>query len=172
MGSRQQRNKTWCSPFPKNTLKKNHAPVEWLAQNIYWMLAEDLKPPKRGRNPPHNWGAEKGGGKRRGKREEEKKSGLRMELAFLKGSCTVWDQHSWEGAVKKEKEPTPWEAMVLEAEPQSLREKCSSWIEEGKAERDLPRPSVPLPSDNTVWDTQARAGQWGTGFRGQFWEKD
>ena len=28
--------------------------------------------------------------------------------------------------------------------PQSLREKCSSWTEEGKAERKSQRPSVPL----------------------------
>ena len=29
--------------------------------------------------------------------------------------------------------------------PQSLREKCSSWTEEGKAKRELQRPSVPPP---------------------------
>ena len=29
--------------------------------------------------------------------------------------------------------------------PQSLREKCSSWIEEDKAEREPQRPSVPPP---------------------------
>ena len=33
----------------------------------------------------------------------------------------------------------------MERKPQSIREKCSSWTEEGKIERDLHRPSVPLP---------------------------
>ena len=33
---------------------KTHLHVEQLAQNIYQMLAEDLKSLKRARNPPHN----------------------------------------------------------------------------------------------------------------------
>ena len=53
------------------------------------MLAEDLKSPKRARNPPHNWVEQKG--------RKEREKGLRMGLALPRGSC------------EKGKEPTPWE---------------------------------------------------------------
>ena len=38
----------------------------------------------------------------------------------------------------------------MEREPQSLGEKCSSWTEEGKAEREPHRPSVPLPGHHSL----------------------
>ena len=45
-----------------------------------------------------------------------------------------------------------------EEELQSLKEKSSSWTEEGKEERELHRPSLPPPSDTTASDTQTGAG--------------
>ena len=51
-----------------------------------------------------------------------------------------------------------------EGEPQSLREKCSSRSEEGKVERKLQGPSVPLPGT-------LRQGL-GLGYRGQIWRED
>ena len=36
--------------------------------------------------------------------------------------------------------------------PQTLRKKRSCWTEEGKAERELHRPSVSQPPDTTAWD--------------------
>ena len=56
----------WHSPSPTNTSKKS-LHVEQLAQNIYWLLAEDLRPLKRARYPSHNWVEQKK------KREREKK---------------------------------------------------------------------------------------------------
>ena len=44
------------------------------------MLAEKLKPPKRARNPPHNW-VEKS------RRRERETEGIRTGIALLRGSC-------------------------------------------------------------------------------------
>ena len=52
------------------------------------MLTEDLKPPKRARNPPHNWAEQKG------KKERE---GTRMGLELFERGC------------ERRKEPTSWE---------------------------------------------------------------
>ena len=61
--------------FSHKHIKKN-LHVEQFIQNIYWTLAEDLKPSKRARNPSHNWVEQK-------KKEREKEA----ELALLRGSC-------------------------------------------------------------------------------------
>ena len=53
-------------------------------------MAEELKCPKKARNPPHNCVEQKE------EREREEGRGIRRKLAFMTGSC--------------EKEPTPWEA--------------------------------------------------------------
>ena len=69
------------------------------------MLAEKLKPPKRARNPPHNW-VEKS------RRRERETEGIRTGIALLRGSCG------------REKEPTPWEATLLtgrSAEPRNFK---------------------------------------------------
>ena len=59
--------------FSHKHIKKNpHLHVEQFTQNIYWKLAEELKPPKRAGNPPHNWVEQK---KKKREREREKKSG-------------------------------------------------------------------------------------------------
>ena len=84
-----QRSKMCLSPSPTNTLKKNLR-VEWFAQKIYWMLSEDIKPPKKARNSPHNWVEQKG------KRRE--REGIKTGIALLRQSF------------KRRKEPTPWEA--------------------------------------------------------------
>ena len=55
------------------------------------MLAEELKPPKRARNPQHNWVKQK-------KKKEREKKIIRTGLAFLRGKC------------EREKERTAWEA--------------------------------------------------------------
>ena len=49
--------------------------------------------------------------------------------------------------MKEERNPDPEEATVLVGEPQSLREKHSSWTEEGKVEREPHRPLKPPPLD-------------------------
>lgn len=153
VGSRWWRSKTWHSPFPTNTLK-NHLHIERLPQNIYWMQAEDHKPPKRARNHSHNWVEQKE------KRERRRNKGIRMGPVILRGNC------------EKGKEPAPWEARVLEGEPQNLRKKCSSQTEEGKAEWEPHRPLVPPPLDTTDWDIQAGAGCCNSGFGGQFQRED
>ena len=71
-----------CSPSPQ-TQQKSHLRVERFIQNIYSTLAEELKPPKGARKPPHNWVKQK-------ERQEPR-----------------WDQHSREGAVKEERNPHP-----------------------------------------------------------------
>ena len=59
-------------------------PTEYLLNH-----GEDLKPPKRARNPPHNWVEHK---------EKKRERGIRMGAALLRGNC------------EREKEPTPWES--------------------------------------------------------------
>ena len=41
--------------FSHKHIQKTHLHVKQLAQNIPWMLAEELKPPKRAKNSWHNW---------------------------------------------------------------------------------------------------------------------
>ena len=69
-----------CSPSPTNTWKKTHRHVKWLTQDINWILAEELKPPKRVRN---SWQRKE---KEQKKKERERK-GIRMGQAFPRGSC-------------------------------------------------------------------------------------
>ena len=66
----------------QQTIKRTRLYVEQFAQNLYWMLAEDLRPPERARNPPHIRVEQK---KKREKRKK-KESG--------------WEQNSGEGAMK------------------------------------------------------------------------
>ena len=87
-GARWRRSKRSRTPLT-NTSKKTHLHVKRLIQNINWMCAKELKPPKRARNSWHNWVEQK-------KKRERK--GIRTGLAFLRGSR--------EG----EKKPTFWEA--------------------------------------------------------------
>ena len=120
--SRWKRRKTYYPPSPTNTKKKKKTKqkkkptkiVEQFPQNLYWMLAEDPKPPKRARNPLCNcveWKEKKleAGGK---KKESE------------------WRQHSWEGAVKEGRNPNPgnppnWQGdqprqMIMKTQPPVL----------------------------------------------------
>ena len=71
--------------LPTNT-SKIHLHVEQLLQNTYWMLAEDLRPPKRQETPPRTWV----GQKKKEKTETEEQG---------------QDLHQWEGAVKEERFP-------------------------------------------------------------------
>ena len=80
--ARWQKSKRTCSPSPTNSSKKTHKHVKQFAQNINWMLAEELKPPKRARNSWHNWVEQK-------KNRERERKGIRM------------DKHSREEAVKE-----------------------------------------------------------------------
>ena len=81
--------------YQKSTLH-----VKQLTQNLNWMLAEELKPPKRARNSWHNWAEQK-------KKRERK--GNQDGLAFPRGSC------------KGEKEPTSWEATNWRKDQPSRR---------------------------------------------------
>ena len=53
--------------FKHKHIIKTHLHVKRLTWNIYWMLAEKLKHPKRSRNPWHNWVEQK---KKREKKKE------------------------------------------------------------------------------------------------------
>lgn len=122
-GPRWQRSKSGTH-LPQ-THTKNSLHVEWFIQNIYWTLAEDLQLPKGAQNPPHNC-IEKGKEKKKRSREREEKK-----------KESTWDQHSWDEAVKEERNLHPRGSLtwqLMEVEPQSLRENCSSQYWEGKAE--------------------------------------
>jgi len=54
-------------------------------------MAEDLKPPKRAKNPSRNWVEQK-------EKQKERERGIRMGLGLLRGRC------------ERGKEPIPWEA--------------------------------------------------------------
>ena len=65
--------------LPQTHLKKNHLYVEQqFSENIYWTLAENLKFPKRARNPPHNW-VDKTKKKRAREREREREARKKKE---------------------------------------------------------------------------------------------
>ena len=89
-GSRWLRS-MWLSSSPTNTLKKkNHLHVERFTQKIYWVLAEELKPPQRARNPPHNWIEQKKKGEREGeKRHQDETSILETEPRKRKGTHSL-----------------------------------------------------------------------------------
>ena len=98
------------------------------------MLAEDLKPPKRSRNPPHNWVEQKEEKKKKREREwnqdgtstPERELWKRVETQALDSHLTN-RKISWDGETAK---------------PQR---KHGSWTEKFKAERELHRPLVPPP---------------------------
>ena len=106
------------------------------------MLAEDLSLQK-GQETFHITGQNRS---RKKERENRKKNGIRTGPALLRGTC------------ERGEEPTIWKAMVPEGEPLSLRENCSSWTEEGKAERELHKPLVPPPRT-----PQPETLRWGLG---------
>ena len=54
--------------FSHKHIKKTQLHVKRLTQSINWMLAEEMKPPKRARNSWHNWVEQKK------KREGEKRN--------------------------------------------------------------------------------------------------
>ena len=57
-----------------------------MAKNIYGMLTEDLKPPKKARNPPHNWVEQKGEKRVRDKRNQDGSSTPERELRKRKAT--------------------------------------------------------------------------------------
>lgn len=63
--------------FSHEHIRRKKLHIEPFAQSIYSTLAEELKPTKMARNPPHNRIEQKG---RRGREEQKKEPG--------------WDQHS------------------------------------------------------------------------------
>ena len=91
--SRWQRSRHGTQLLPQTHQKKKKKPiyhVEQFSQNIYWMLAEDLKPPKRARNVPYNWIEQKGEKEReREKRNQDKTSTPEGELWKRKGNHTL-----------------------------------------------------------------------------------
>ena len=107
-----------CSPSPTNISKKNLHVKQFT--KINW-LAEDLRPPKRARFPSHYWEEQM-----LKKREREKrKKGIRSSTSERK----LWKRkgtHTMRGHLT--------DRSVKTEGPQSLREKHSSWTEEGKAE--------------------------------------
>ena len=66
--------------FSHKHIKIRHLHVEWFTQNIYWMLAEEHRPPKRSRNPPHNWVEQR----KESERERRKQTGLALQRGAVK----------------------------------------------------------------------------------------
>ena len=73
---------------PQKTKQKNNPSTCRMIHTEHLLnTGRTRKPPKRARNPPHNW-----------LEEREKRKRKRMGIALLRGSC------------ERGKEPTPWEA--------------------------------------------------------------
>ena len=85
MWSRQQNSRTWSSPPPTNT-SKIHLHVERSSQNIYWMLAEDLRLLK-GQEHLHITSYDKR--KKKWERNQDGTCAPGRELWKRKGSCTL-----------------------------------------------------------------------------------
>ena len=108
-------------------------------------MIADLKPPKTARNTTHNWVETKGKKERvRGKRNQDGTSTPVRELLKRKGTHTQGSLLTGRSAKREG--------------PQSLREKCSSWTEEGKAEREPHRPLVPPPKTSQLEMLKQRLG--------------
>ena len=122
--------------FSHKHVKKPHLHGEWVAQNICWMLAEDLKPPKRSRNPLHTWLEQK---EKKEERERERK-----------------DQHSWEReSHERRKEPNPWDGswwgdLLRKRKLKAPERKAQQLDWGGRAERELQRPSYHLPGPQSL----------------------
>ena len=153
VGSRWQRSKTWCSPSVTNTLKKT----------AYKMICTEylLNTGRRARNPPIQLGRTKGKKKRQ---KDKKKLG--------------WDQCSWEGVVKEERNLHPeklpdWQGHHLRWRDHRASEKSeAAGLGKAKQRREPHNPSVPLPPDTTAWDSWVGTLCWDPGSRGQFWGGD
>ena len=145
-GLRWQRSKKWCTPSPTNTSKKKLY-VELFEWNIYWTLSENLTLPKRIRNPPHNWVEQM--------EEKEKKE------------VSGWEQHSWEGAMKEERNPHPgrssnWQiSQDTEGTPKPWRRAQQPDWDRQSRDRVLKKPSVPPPPQTP----QPEMLGWGLGVR-------
>ena len=90
--------------LPQTHLKKKLY-VEWLTQNIYWTLAEGLKPPKTARNPPCNWVEKRNKSKRKEKKKRNQdRTPPERELCKRKGIHTLGghltDQLEYRGNLK------------------------------------------------------------------------
>lgn len=133
--------------FPQ-THKKNPQ-VEQSTQNIYWTLEEDHRLPKRAENPSHSWIEQKEKRRERNRERRNKKE----------SGC---DQHSWEGAVKEERNSAPREGHLNNWEisqdkdgnlrPHRKAQQWHGWRITKKGE--LHKSLVPPPLDTTTWDAQ------------------
>ena len=148
MGSRWWRSKIWCSTSLTNTYKNIH--VEWFAQNLYWTLAEDLKPLKEARIPLHNWVEQKRKSERE-EREREGKKAVRTGSAFLREESNLHPGRppNWQGDQQRQK-----------GNCKALNSSAAAELRRAKQSK-LHRPSVPLLLDTTVWDSGSRDQFWG-----------
>ena len=136
--------------------------VEWLMQNTYWILAEDLRKPKRARNPSYNWVEQKRERERERGRERKRKKGIRTGSVLLRGSCErgkesipvsfPWRSDGWRDKLKSSQKST---AAGQRREKERVVETIgtTAW-------------------DTTSWDTWAGTGCWDSGFRGLFQGED
>ena len=141
--------------FSHKHIKKNHLHVEQFTQNIYWTLADDLKPQKRARNPSHNWVEQKA------KRQKREKIGIRMgsalrELWKKKGICTLGD-HPTDREMSQEREN-------LEAWEKILATRLGT-ARQSESHTDHQYHHQP---DTTAWDAWVGAGCWDSGSGDQF----
>ena len=131
-------------------IKQTHLHVEWLAQNTYWMLAEDLKPPKRTKNPPHN------------RVQQKEKKGIGTEPALLIVSCET------------EKDSAPWKATNWQGNQLGQRSKLKASEKSTSAgwrrekQRETHRQFVSWLG-HAGRDNLADAGCWDSAFWCQFW---
>ena len=95
------------------------------------MMTEDIKFPKRARNLPLNCTEQKEKIKERQKRNRNVTSTPERELRRRKGTHTLGSHLTGRSAETEG--------------PQNHRERCSSWTEKSKAEREPQRPSVTHP---------------------------
>ena len=134
-------------------LPQSYQHVERFAQNIYWTLAEELKPPKKCKKPS-TW---------LGKTQEKKKEREKKIKTKESGGTSIHERELWKrkGTYTLGSHLINWISAKMEG-PQSHREKHSSGTEEGKAEREPHRSSEPL-----AWTPQPETLGWELGTETQ-----
>ena len=149
----------WCrskrssSPSPTNTFKKKkktHLHVKWLTKNIKWMLAEELKPPKRVINSWHNWVEQK----KKSERKNQEGTSIperevwRWKGTHLLGSHLIDGKISWVKGTSKvliKVQQLGWEQQ------RRMRTAKIIWT---------------IALDTTAWEDWAGAGHWDSGTGG------
>ena len=134
------------------THQKTHLHVKRLTQNINWMLAEELKPPKRARNSWHNWVEHK---KKREKRNQDRTSTPERELWRRKGT-RILGSHLTDGKISQ-----------VRGTSKTLSRKVQQWVWEWKSRVRDAQILWTTGTDTAAWDAWVGAGRWDLGSGGQ-----